>query len=97
MSEFRIVYGTDKETGKSRDFMERNYEGVLTYHNYKRRVRKWGIKYGAYSSIKQHPGEAHFFDVGRNTYNVDVIKEIELIDSKTVCVGYTSVDRLHFN
>lgn len=95
MSDFRIIYGKDKETGKSRDFMERNNEGVLTYHNYKRRVRKWGIKYGPYNSIKQHPGEAHFFDVGRNNYNVDVIREIELVKSSTVGCGYTSVDRLH--
>jgi len=95
MSDFRIVYAKDKSTGKSRDFMERNNEGVLTYHNYKRRIRKWGIKFRGYGSIKQLPGEAHFFDVGKNTYNVDVIKEIELLKSSTVGCGYTSVDRLY--
>jgi len=95
MSDFRIVDARDKATGKVRNFMERSNEGSLTYHNYKRRIRKWGIKYGPYHSIKQQAGVAHFFDVGRKTYDVDVIAEIEVIDNKTVGCGYTSVDR-HF-
>lgn len=94
MQHFRIVYGINKETGERRDFMERNNEGILTYHIYKRRVHKWGIKYGPYNSIRQLPGEAIFFRVGVINYNVDVIREIELVNTSVVSIGYTSFDRL---
>lgn len=93
MRYFKIVLAKDKATGKVRNFMERNNNGVITHHNYVRIIRKWGRKYGCYHSIKREAGEAHFFNVGCLAYDVEIIKDIENVDAKSVGCGYSSVDK----
>ena len=88
----KIVYAKDIETGKERQFLEYKTNDETTYRNFRIRIRRWGRKYGPYNTIKQEAGEARFIDAGKLKYNVDVIKILEELDSRTVGVGYGYVD-----
>lgn len=88
----KIVKAKDLDSGEVRLFLECKNDSEITYRNFKHRIRRWGRKYGAYNTIKQEAGEAHFYDGGKLKYNVDVLEIVEELDSRNVGVGYGNVD-----
>ena len=87
-SNWKIVKGKSLFDRLPKRYMMRDNEGVITYHNYKKKVHTWQTKYGAYNTIKQKGGSATFYNVGQEV-KIDVIEEYSFeIKPTTVALGY---------
>ncbi len=62
---------------------------IATYHNFKKKVSRWGNRYGPYNTIKQKAGTATFYNVGKAIEEKFVLRRfIGSIDINTVSIGY---------
>jgi hypothetical protein len=87
-SSWGIVKGKGLYNNQPKRYMMRNNNGVITYHNFKKKIHTWRTKYGTYNIIKENGGTTIFYNVGREI-EIDVMEHLGIdIDPKNVCCGY---------
>ena len=87
-SNWKIVKGKSLFDKLPKRYMMRDNEGVITYHNYKKKEHTWQTKYGAYNTTKEKNGTATFYNVGKEI-EIDVMEQLNIeIDPKSVACGY---------
>jgi hypothetical protein len=88
MSEFKIVKGKALSDKKTKRYIKKTDNGVVTYHKVKEITYTWKTKYGAYNTIKHKGGSATFYNVGQEV-EIHVIEEYSFeIKPATVALGY---------
>lgn len=76
MNSFNIVKG--KEIGKKpKLYMKKVGMESITFHEFKKRVWKWGRRYGPYGVVRQEAGIATFYKVCKTPVLIQVIEEFD--------------------
>jgi hypothetical protein len=93
MTHYYLIKGYIEGEGKTKFYIKKviGSEGneIVTYHNFKKKVSRWGNKYGAYNTIIRKSGTATFYNVGKAIDGKFVLRRFVMsIDNKTIALGY---------
>ncbi len=88
MTIWTVVIGRGGLDRRSKRYMKRVLDGVITYHLFKPKIHTWSTKYGPYNTIKERAGSATFYNVGQSV-DIVVCRELDIVvDPKSVAIGY---------